>query len=274
MPSAPSDPSAPPSGEVSSEPVGALAACWRYPVKSFQGLSVDELTIGHGGADGDRTFGLIDVATGRLMSAKRTAVLLTAAATDTTMTLPDGTEVAVDDPEVDKVLSAWLDRDVRLARAQDEGAVSYQMTFDPPDDDAEVFDIPTPEGTFLDLAAVHLLTTATLDGCAAARPDLDWDVRRFRPTLLVDAEGEMLLEQTWIGGRVQVGDDLVLSIDQPTVRCAMPLRAQPGGLDRQPDLFRALNELNAAAPNHLGVYCSVVSPGVVRPGDPVTVLSR
>jgi uncharacterized protein YcbX len=62
------------------------------------------------------------------------------------------------------------------------------MTFDPPNEDAEVFDIPAPAGTLLDLTPVHFLSSATLGACEAARPDLDWDVRRFRPNLVLDLQ--------------------------------------------------------------------------------------
>jgi uncharacterized protein YcbX len=150
--------------------------------------------------------------------------------------------------------------------------VEYQMTFDPPDDGAELFAIPAPPGTFLDLAPVHLLTSGTLRACADARPDLDWDVRRFRPNLVVDTDQvELFGEQDWVGRRLRVGE-VELAVDSPTVRCAMPLRAQPG-LERQVELFEAMSELNEAYPNHLGVYCSVVSPGTVRVGDSVEVSS-
>ena len=63
----------------------------------------------------------------------------------------------------------------------------------------------------------------------------------------------------------------MLLVQQPTVRCAMPLRAQPG-LDRQPAMYAAMTELNAGAPNHFGVYLAVEQPGVVRPGDAVAVI--
>jgi uncharacterized protein YcbX len=56
-------------------------------------------------------------------------------------------------------------------------------------------------------------------------------------------------------------------VRQPTVRCAMPLRAQPG-LARQPRLYRALEGLHA---NHLGTYVDVVEPGEIRVGDEVAV---
>lgn len=258
-------------GHEAGQQRGAVAGAWRYPVKSFQGSAVDRLELGQRGAAGDRAYGLIDVGSGRLLSAKRMKQLLEARADDERFSLPDGTTRRYDDPDVVEVLSAWLGRPVHLARPDDAdlgGAVAYEMTFDPPNDDADLFDIPTPTGTFLDLADVHLLTTATLDGCRGARPDLDWDVRRFRPNLLVAAEGPTFLEQEWLGRRLRVGG-AVLSVDQPTVRCAMPLRAQPGGLDREPGLFQAMSELNELAPNHLGVYCTVVEPGPVAVGDPV-----
>ena len=109
-------------------------------------------------------------------------------------------------PELDEALSVWLGTAVRLVEPRADRAVHYRMTFDPPDDDAELFDIPTPDGTFLDLAPVHLLTTATLDGVRAARPDLDWDVRRFRPNLVLDVAGAPFVENDWSGRRLALGD--------------------------------------------------------------------
>lgn len=253
---------------MTTAPSGTVAACWRYPVKSFQGLAEPRLQVETAGVVGDRTFGIIDLEVDRLLSAKRTGALLLASATDTTVTLPDGTTHAVDDPGLDAALSAWIGRPVRVARADATGPVSYQMTFDPPDDDAELFDIPTPEGTFLDIAAVHVVTTATLRACGEARPDVDWDVRRFRPNLVLDVDVAAFAEQDWIGHEIQVGP-VTLRVDGPMVRCAMPLRAQPGGLDRQPQLFHALNDLNPTFPGHLGLCCSVVNPGTVSVDDPV-----
>lgn len=247
---------------------GSVTECWRYPVKSFQGLAEDRLDIGAGGVAGDRTFGLIDVGSDRLLTAKRTAALLEATATDTTVTLPDGSTYGVDDPSLDRALSAWIGRPIRFARAADTAPMSYQMTFDPPDDDAELFDIPTPEGTFLDIAAVHVVTTATLQACAESRPDVDWSVRRFRPNLVLDLDAPAFAEDGWLGREIRAGD-ATLRVDGPMVRCAMPLRAQPGGLSRQTQLFHALNELNPTYPGHLGLCCSVVEPGSVEVGAAV-----
>ena len=251
--------------------IGSVAQCWTFPVKSLQGQFVPWIEIGTTGVAGDRARGLIDVDSGRLLSAKRISALLDAIGRDGSVELPDGTVVGWDAPDVDDVLSDWLGRRVHLASPEPDGTQSYEMTFDPPDDDAEYYEIPTPAGSFLDLAAVHLITTATLNGAAAEHPALDWDVRRFRPNLVLDVDGPVLVEQQWLGRRLAIGDQVVVDGFQPTVRCAMPLRAQPG-LDRQPGLFRAMSELNDEFPNHLGLYASVAEPGRVTTGDPVVLL--
>ena len=250
--------------------IGTVSSCRRYPVKSMQGLEVDALDVSATGVDGDRAHGLVDPASGHLLSAKRTSVLLQASATDEAITLPDGAVLTLEDPRVDEALSAWLGKDVHLAGLDEAGQRSFEMTFDPPDDEAEYYEIPAPADTFLDSHAIHLVTTATLDHVARMRPDLDWDVRRFRPNLVLDVDGPPFAEHAWLGGQLWVGG-VVLSIDSPTVRCAMPLRAQPGGIEREPALFQAMSDLNETFPNHFGMYCSVATPGRIAVGDSVSL---
>ena len=257
---------------------GHVAQAWVYPVKSMQGVRTDQIDVTATGIAGDRHWGIVDQASGKVLSAKREPALLDATVdpSGAMITLGDGTTVATGDATVDAVLSAWLGRPVTLQATSHSTGLSYEMTFDPPDDNAEVFAIPVPPGTFVDLAPLHLVTSATLAGCASARPDLDFDVRRFRPNLVVDIDVEPFAEDRWAGRTILIGE-AELAITQPTVRCAMPLRAQPAtaagdpALVRRPDLHQALNELNPVFPNHLGVYAEVVTPGTVRPGDMVRI---
>jgi uncharacterized protein YcbX len=245
--------------------MGTVQQLYRYPVKSMQGMAVDALSLGRSGVAHDRGRALIDVASGTLMSAKRWSKLLQASADDEGITLPDGTRRLYGAEDMDAVLSSWLGREVAL-RVPDAGvSLSVEMTFDPPNDEAEYYEIPAPPGTFVDLSPLHVVCQQTLDGGAADHPELDWDVRRFRPNLLVDAPGlPPFGEDGWCGMQLRIGT-AVVEPQQPTVRCAMPLRAQPG-LAAQPLLFQALDGIHA---NHLGIYVEVTEPGEVRTGDQV-----
>lgn len=82
---------------------------------------------------------------------------------------------------------------------------------------------------------------------------------------MIDTPTEPFDEHHWAGIQLNVGT-ATIRVDQPTVRCAMPLRAQPG-LAAQPKLFDALNQADPAMPNHLGVYATITKPGVIEIGD-------
>lgn len=242
-----------------------VAELWRYPVKSLQGEAVDRLEFGARGAVGDRQWAFVSNETGKLLSAKTIPQMLVGRAR-----LVDGV-AEISHPG--ESVAAWLERDVRLAEVADDTAVSYEMTFDPPNDDAELYEIPAPPATFQDLAAVHVLTTASLARCHDARPDLQWDRRRFRPTILIDSDEDGFPEQAWVGHQVRIGS-VVINVDLETVRCALPLRAQPALgenalIERSTDIYRTLDEIHY---NHLGVYCSVNEPGVASVGDEVVVI--
>ena len=244
---------------------------WHYPVKSMQGITVDRLSATDQGFGLDRQYAVIDAVTARVLSAKTVRALLDAdvrvgADGAVVIAAPGCDPVSVLDPGVDAALSAWLDRPVLVRERTHSDHGGYDMTFDPPDDDAEQYEIPMPEGSFFDLATVHLLSTASVAAARDARPDIDWDVRRFRPNVVVDAGEEPFVEDAWVGRTVRLGE-VTVSVQQPTVRCAMPLRAQPG-LDRAVDVYRTLDTLHA---NHLGVYGAILGAGEVRVGDELGV---
>jgi uncharacterized protein YcbX len=250
-----------------------VSGLWRYPVKSLQGAPVDRIDLGPTGVAGDRQWGIVDVATGKVLTAKRWPALLEAsAALDTdgagvTLTLPSGGAWRSGDPATDEALSAWLDHDVQLRHAEADGGSPYELTMDPADDESEPWDFATPPGSFADLAAVHLLTTASLAAISDRHPDGQWDVHRFRPTALVDtASASGFVEDGWIGEQVLLGD-AVVEVFMATPRCAMPGRAQPShGLARDLSIVRTVRDHHD---NNLGVYGTVTVPGPVTVGDPV-----
>lgn len=252
--------------------VGTVVELWQYPVKSAQGHRVESLTAHAQGFHGDRVVGFVNTETGKLLSAKRHKDLLTATGYSDRVELEDGRTVRFDDPDAPAALSDWLGVPVALARAGTGEQVVYEMNFGELDSGSPTIDIPAPRSTLLDLAAAHLLTTATLGHVAASASQFDWNVRRFRPNIVLDTDSaEPFVEDSWCGKPLQVGG-VTFNAMMPTIRCAMPMRAQAAGdedrpLDAQPEMFGALTELHD---NYLGIYLTVETPGVVALGDSVS----
>lgn len=246
---------------------------WQHPVKSMRGGRVAAGRLGERGLDGDRRWAVVDVADGRALSAKWEPTLLTAAARfdgdRVVVTLPDGRDLAAGEPASDAALSDWLGRDVRLERADPAVRRAWRMHVDPLDDGSPERELRSPPGSFVDAAAAHLLTTAALAAAAALHPEGDWDVRRFRPTAVVDAPGAGFVEDDWVGCRVRVGAAAVRVL-KPTDRCSMTVRAQ-GDLPGDADIFRTLARHHD---RNLGVYAAVVEEGDVAEGDAVAVEER
>ena len=98
------------------------------------------------------------------------------------------------------------------------------------------------------------------------------DSRRFRMLIELDGAGPHE-EDTWIGGRVAIGD-AILSITKPVARCAITTQDPDTGA-RDLDTLRTLIEyrgLRDGKHADFGVLADVVQPGRVRLGDAVRVL--
>ena len=246
--------------------VGTVKELWRHPVKSFQGERVEELTLGPGGAAGDRVLAVVDPAAQKVLSAKRYADLLLASArldgNRVVLTLPDGSEHASDDDDVHEALSDWLGLAVRLEHPPADTVYPMEMYTGMSDEDTPLFDWPGPPGRWVDLADSHWVTTTSLRSIEGEHPDGEWDVRRFRPTGLLEVDGDGYPEEGW--SKVEVGG-AAIEVLMATPRCTMPSRAQPG-LERDKAIGTTIRDANS---NNLGIYATVTQSGTVRVGDSV-----
>lgn len=130
-----------------------------------------------------------------------------------------------------------------------------------------IFEFQTPPGTYFDLYPIHLLTSSTLQRLAALNPSANWDVRRFRPNVLLETESVSdAPENEWIGRAVRVGG-VVVKGEMPTIRCAMTMHAQ-ADLPRDASVLRTIVRESSQC---VGLYGSVAVPGRVTIGDPVQV---
>lgn len=229
---------------------------WRYPVKSLQGETLDRAEVGPAGIDGDRSHALRDPATGVVLTARRDAALLFGRGA-----LVDGgavVDVPGHGPTADlSVISAWIGRPVELIGATGQPS-TYENQADPEDDHSAAVTWNGPAWSFHDSTRTQVSIVATGDLG-------DWDVRRFRPNVVVDAATADVL----VGQRVRIGSvelDVVKKID----RCVMTTRPQPGGIERDLDVFRRIRDERGLC---LAVGSLVHATGAIRIGDPVEVVA-
>ncbi len=260
---------------------GAVTGLWRYPVKSMRGEACTALDVAAGGVVGDRRYALVDVATGKVASAKNPrlwSALLGLSATyvdgphgngappRVAVAFPGGERRTSDDASLDAELCATFGREVRLSAAAPPAPVLEEYW--PDLDDLAHRDTITeeamPPATFFDCASVHLLTTNTLDALRARYAGGAFDVARFRPNILVSVPGGAeFAEDAWIGSTVRIGADVMLRVTGPAGRCVMTTLAQDG-LPADLGVLRAAAQHHAAA---VGVYAEVVQSGAVALGD-------
>jgi len=247
-----------------------VAQIWRHPVKSLQGERLDSAELGARGVPGDRRWGIREVASGKVLSAKREGRLLEARARLASgmalVRLPDGTELEGTGPATDAALTDWLGSEVALVEARPDEQPRYEMPVDFEDDGSPLYEFGSSVGTFHDSSPVHLLTTASLQAARALHPDGVWDERRFRPTLLIDVAGDDFVEDEWVDREVRAGSAR-FRVRRPCGRCVMTTRAQPG-LPRDLDVLRKLTRSHDGS---LGVLATVVGEGRVAVGDAVAV---
>ncbi|MDT5004424.1 MAG: uncharacterized protein QOJ24_1600 [Mycobacterium sp.] len=247
----------------------SVGKLWQYPVKSMQGLEVDEISLGTTGVRGDRAYAFIDAETGEIASAKQSkhfgpllecrASFLHPPAEDGAapieVTFPDGTVVRTDGDggeELAKRASEYLRREVRFVKAERHAL------------------------GFVDLAQVHVLAASTLRQLAAEHPEGGWDPRRMRPNVLVDDGDLLAAEDDWLNCDVHLGEQAVVHLAILTPRCVMTTLPQPG-LPKDAAILKAIARLGLKDLPFFGQsacagwYADIVSPGVVRRGDPIDI---
>jgi uncharacterized protein YcbX len=187
------------------------------------------------------------------------------------ITLPDGTIVTSEERDLNHILSNVLGREVTLATTapKDPSLEEYWPDIDGLTHRETVTEEAMPTGTFFDLAVVHVLTTGTIDRLRELYPQGRFEVRRFRPNIVVEpASGEKnFVENAWIGRTLAIGEEVRLSITGPCSRCVMTTLPQ-GDLPRDPQILRTAVQHNQG---NVGVYATVLRGGVIRSGDPVRV---
>src|SRR5712691_5270664 len=227
--------------------VGSIVSLWRYPVKSMMGEELNAAEVSKSGLLGDRAYALVDSSDGKVASAKNPrkwpqlfdcrAALADVPRTGAKVppvriTLPDGTIVNSEQPDLHQILSKVLKREVAL------GVIVHGHQ--------EVVESGLPN-----------LRTATAE---EYWPDIEG--LEYRETVTGEKD---FVENAWIGQVLAIRDAIRLSITGPCPRCVMTTLPQ-GDLPKDAGILRTAAQHNRA---NVGVYASVLQVGTVRRGDSV-----
>ena len=278
--------------------IGTLDSLYRYPVKSMAGESLSRLPIGQNGIPGDRAWAVRDEERGGIRGGKRFAALMSCRATyleepvtegasPALITLPSGDTIMTGHPDVAGRLSAvvgspvtlWplmpaeaLDHYRRGAPLLDDMEAELRRVFarlpNEPLPDLSVFppelaEFESPLGTYFDAFPLLVMTRQSLATMQTVNAASQWDVRRFRPNLVLDCpETSGLPESEWAGRKLRVGSAL-LQMEAACPRCVMTTH----GFDDVPSDPGVMRSLVKEADGCLGVYASILEPGEVSLGD-------
>jgi uncharacterized protein len=266
------------------EVVGAIASLWRYPVKSMLGEEIEVSNVTARGLAGDRAYALMDTQSGKVASAKnpkKWAKLLDFQASLTAIpedyeslpsvkvSLPNGDTITSEAPEVNKVLSAALGREVELLSCPPEAPTleQYWPSVEGTAHQDAVTQLLMPTGTFFDSCSIHAMTTATLARLQELYPEGQFERGRFRPNFIIEPTSDEIafLEDEWVGGTLAIGETVRLSIDTACPRCVVTTLAQ-SGLPEDLNILRTTAHYNNVI---AGIRMSVLQGGTIRRNDPV-----
>ena len=209
---------------------------WRYPVKSLRGEMLTSAEITTTGIRGDREIVVVSAARRRVVSSRTHHQLLGLQGGISPQTGAATIDgIPWDDPMALQLVSETVGEPVNLVH------VAGTERFD-----------------------VLPLLVAT-DGAIAA---IGLDRRRFRPNILIgDAEG--LAERQWEGKQIRLGEVEIHAV-RLRARCVMTTYDPDTLKQDRSVLFRIVSDFDGT----MALDCSVSRPGLVRVGDPVTVLDR
>jgi uncharacterized protein len=270
--------------------IGKVVSIWRYPVKSMIGEELNSSYVTERGLIGDRVYALIDQQTGKVASAKNPgkwgklfdfhAAFIDSPQTaenipPVRITLPDGSQIFSNHGEIDRTLSKVLSREVSVMNSSLEKP-SYEEYWPDIEGLAQretVTDEAMPPQTFFDIAVIHLLTTSTIDRLRELYPEGRFEVRRFRPNIVVESEASEekdFIENSWVNMRLRIGEEIELKVIGPCTRCVMTTLPQ-GDLPKDLGILRTVAKYNQV---HAGVYASVHQGGTIHRGDNVLQLEE
>ena len=212
------------------------------------------------------------------------------------ITLQDGQVVSSTDPDINATLSKAVGSPVSLWPILPEDQLEHYLR--PPMDEnvdveayyreifarnpdeplpdvslfpEEVLKYESPPGSYFDAFPILIMSRASLihlnEVAAAAGGQSNFDVRRFRPNILLDIDANGFPENQWMGRRARIGS-AVIKFEMPCPRCVITTHGFED-LPKDPKIMRHLVKENDG---NLGAYVSIETPGTFAQGDVIALL--
>jgi len=284
--------------------MGRIDAICRYPVKSMGGESLSSVGVTERGLPGDRVWAVRDEVRGGIRGAKKIPALMTCSArfeknpadsgsSTAEIRLPDGSVVSTSDADVNQRISNAIEHEVTLWPLLPEDAREHYARGAPDNEDMmeeframfarlpdeplpdlskfppELFEFESPPGTYFDCYPLLIMSRQSMEEMNRRAPDSNFDVRRFRPNLVVDIPeiDAPFPEATLEGKRFRIGNT-VLDATVACPRCVMTTHGFED-LPKDPGIMRALVK---NAEGNLGLYAQVGEPGDLAVGDSIEII--
>jgi uncharacterized protein YcbX len=258
--------------------VGTVESLWRYPVKSMAGETADQVFVGYAGVFGDRLYAFLNqrapagfpYLTGRTrpemlryrasfrdsanhvrppnqadaegMGPGLTPVYPQPADLVVDITLPSGERLVATDPAL-------------ITRLAGKGA------------DASELSLIRSDRALTDCRPLSLISHHTINQLGD-EIGVPLDRRRFRPNILAElSSGKGFGEDAFVGKRLQIGERCVIAVLDRDPRCKM-ISIDP---ETAAENKRVFGHVSDAHDGCAGIYCAVLTEGMVRAGDAIVV---
>jgi uncharacterized protein len=259
--------------------VGNVESLWRYPIKSMAGEAIKEAFVGFAGVYGDRVYGFVNSAapagTPFLTARDRHEMLLyrprfrdpviatkppnqaeaeelgpgltplypSARELVVDVQTPTGEALAVDDPALVEL----------LAQRNSKGALSLIRS----------------DRAMTDCRPVSLISLQTIQQLSE-EVAIGLDKRRFRANVYVQLTiGTGFAEDDFIDRKLQIGSRVVVAATIQDERCKM-ITIDPDTAEATPAIMRNVARAHGG---HAGIYCAVLTEGMVHVGDQIVLLN-
>jgi uncharacterized protein YcbX len=259
--------------------VGTVESLWRYPVKSMAGEVIDEAFIGYAGVFGDRVYAFFNQRapdgfpwlTGRTRPEmlryrarfRNSASVLRPPNQAEAEQLGPGLTPRYPSPTelvVEVVLSSG-----EVLRADDPQLIEHLAG-----KGADVSDLSLirSDRALTDCRPISLISLHTIRQLSD-ETRLGLDKRRFRANIFAELKSvEGFGENAFVGRKLQIGTRAVVAVLDRDPRCKM-ISIDPETAQENKAVFGHVSDAHDGC---AGVYCAVLTEGMVRTGDPLVLL--